>query len=131
MIRGTLYSVCLEAGDPSLGLRKVLCRSCDHFYGWMRQCSGFRCNWCGTWNERPLGLSKETTEDAALDHLGIVLRLLAELSPEDRCQALDEALAFYNAARPDAQIQPNDGWITKLIHIGPMDWPARRADAKC
>lgn len=59
----------------------------------------------------------------ALDHLGAVLYVLADLSPSDRCQALDEALEFYNGQRPDHQIGPSDGFVSRLVQVGPADWP--------
>jgi hypothetical protein len=37
-----------------LTLRKVICLYCDAFYGWMKQCSGFRCRECKKWNANPL-----------------------------------------------------------------------------
>lgn len=61
--------------------------------------------------------------NTALDHLGLVLSLLAELSPHDRCEGLDDAQAFYNAARPEAIIAPTAGYVTRLVHVGPLDWP--------
>jgi hypothetical protein len=57
----------------------------------------------------------------ALSHLGDVLSILANLTPDDRCQALDEALAFYNEHRPDAKVVAEPGWVTKLVTEGPLD----------
>lgn len=56
------------------------------------------------------------SENPALDHLGAVLTLLADLDPGDRCDALDEAIAFYNAARPDRQVVPSGVGATRLVH---------------
>lgn len=60
-----------------------------------------------------------TTE--AMNHLGNVLSLLAELHEDDRCEALDEALAFYNAENPNQQIVPVEGYTTRLVQRGPLD----------
>lgn len=56
------------------------------------------------------------SEKTALEHLGNVLMILADLEPDDRCDALDKALAFYNAARPDRQVVPSGVGTTRLIH---------------
>lgn len=62
--------------------------------------------------------------DQAMDHLGDVLAILAELHPEERCKALDDAQAFYNAARPEARIEPVEGYETRLVStktpVGPI-----------
>jgi hypothetical protein len=66
--------------------------------------------------------ASEVQSRSAMDHLGDVLMMLADLSPDDRCRALDEALAFYNAAaRPDAQIAHTPGYVTRLVQITPLD----------
>jgi hypothetical protein len=57
----------------------------------------------------------------ATDHLGNVLAMLGDLHPDDQCRAFTEALAFYNAARPNARVEPNDGWETRLVNVGPLD----------
>lgn len=67
----------------------------------------------------------EGIDDAALRHLGFVLTILAELSPNDRCRALDEAQEFFNAACPNAQIEPMEGYVTRLVSVGPLDWPMK------
>ena len=68
--------------------------------------------------------SQQTTEDKdALDHLGHVLNIFAELSPTDRCRALDDALEFYNAARPNFKVGPQPRFVTRLVQVGPLDWP--------
>ena len=64
------------------------------------------------------------TDKTAMEHLGEVLIYLQNLSPMDSCDALDEARAFYNAANPDEQVGPTEGWIARLVIVGPMDWPA-------
>jgi hypothetical protein len=43
--------------------------------------------------------------ETALDHLGAVLFMLADLHRDDRCQALEDALNFYNAVRPMAKVR--------------------------
>lgn len=67
-----------------------------------------------------------TTEQAveggeAVDHLGAVLHLLANLEPDSRCRALENAQTFYNAVRPDAIIAPEPGFITTITHTTPLD----------
>lgn len=57
-------------------------------------------------------------EADALHHLGNVLAILAELHPDDRSNALDDALAFYNARCPNAQVEPVAG-VSRLVH----QWP--------
>jgi hypothetical protein len=74
---------------------------------------------------RAMKKPSDNTTETALNHLGFVLKILAELSPNDRCRALDEAQAFYNAARPDAQIEPMQGYVTRLVQVGPLDWPMK------
>jgi hypothetical protein len=59
--------------------------------------------------------SESEAQKDALDHLGFVMSMLAEIPAIDRCRDLDEAQAFYNAARPEAQIVPSEGYITKLV----------------
>jgi len=58
--------------------------------------------------------------DIAMAHLGEVLYLLADLVPEERCRALDNALKFYNDNRPDAAIEPTGIWKTYLINRHPV-----------
>lgn len=60
-------------------------------------------------------------EKTALDHLGSVLMVLSDLTPGDRCRALDEALEFYNAQRPGAVIEPVGAGYTELRHVFPFD----------
>jgi hypothetical protein len=73
------------------------------------------------------GHSDAVFVEAALDHLALELSLLAELPSMDRCSGLDDAQAFYNAARPHARIVPTLGYVTKLVSVGPMDWAGRRS----
>jgi hypothetical protein len=56
----------------------------------------------------------------AMEHLGNVLTILAELHSDDRCNALEDALAFYNEHNPGAMIEPEDGFETRLVHVGPL-----------
>ena len=65
---------------------------------------------------------------AAINHLGAVLSTLAELAPCDRSSCLDEALSFYNATKPNSPIYPEVGYVTRLVRVGPLDWPP--SDAK-
>lgn len=64
--------------------------------------------------------SPQVSFDEALTHLGNVLHILADLVPDDRCAALDTALAFYNQHRPDAQVAPTNVWKTYLINVHPV-----------
>jgi hypothetical protein len=54
--------------------------------------------------------------DAALSALGDCLYFLADLDPDDRCMAIDEALCFYNNHRPEATVAPTDGPKFKIVH---------------
>jgi hypothetical protein len=63
--RGTAMPSVLTAIE--LPWRKVLCRSCDYFYGWMRQCYGFSCVGCGRWNSNPLGNTEPAGRGDASD----------------------------------------------------------------
>lgn len=56
----------------------------------------------------------------AMAHLGNVLVMLAELHPDDRCKALENAMAFYNEHNPEARVEPIHGCETRLVHIGPL-----------
>lgn len=71
----------------------------------------------------------QPAERDAIDHLGRVLNLLAELSPNDRCEALDAAQDFYNLACPNATIAPTPGYVTRLVQVGPLDWPHQEQTA--
>lgn len=67
-------------------------------------------------------LASVTAErDSSDRHLGNVLTLLAELHSDDRCRAFVSALDHFNSAHPDAQVEPVDGWVTRLVHEGPLD----------
>jgi hypothetical protein len=77
------------------------------------------CNQCAAEIERLKTVSTET----ALDHLGTVLYVLADLCPNDRCKALNDAQDYYNSTRTTQQISPNPGWVTRLVQVGPLDWP--------
>ena len=54
-------------------------------------------------------------DDAALHHLGEILSLLSDLEPGDRCRALDEAQAFWEAAT-GLRIEPTGCGTTRLVH---------------
>lgn len=58
----------------------------------------------------------------AMTHLGRVLTILADLHRDDRCRALDEAMAFYNRNNPHARVEPADGYETRLVNIGPLHY---------
>jgi hypothetical protein len=64
----------------------------------------------------------------AMDHLRNVLYMLANLHPDYQYRAYTEALEFYNAARPDARIEPNEGYETHLVSIGPLERSMDAAD---
>jgi hypothetical protein len=67
---------------------------------------------------------EEMLQPTAIDHLGNVLSMLAELHEDDQSDAYVEALAFYNNARPDAKVEPVAGYTTRLVHETPLDaWP--------
>jgi len=57
-----------------------------------------------------------TELDKALEHLGNVLYTLADLDPGDRCDALDAALEFYNAMRPNCKVAPSGLPFQRLVH---------------
>lgn len=63
----------------------------------------------------------EPTATAAMTYLGGMLNMLAELHPDDRCRAYDDALEFYNEQNPNDQIMAVPGYVTRLVHIGPLD----------
>lgn len=66
-------------------------------------------------------LRKQPTITEALDHLAYVLAYFSELHPDDRSPGFDKALAFYNRARPHAQINADEAWSIRLVHTGPLD----------
>lgn len=66
----------------------------------------------------------------ALDHLGNVLFMLQDLHADDRCAAFEKALAFYNAARPNAVIVPQEGYETRIVHTTPLHRALREAGIK-
>lgn len=59
--------------------------------------------------------------DAAILHLGNVLSMLAELHSDDRCEALESALVFYNQACPNAQVVADPAYEIRLVITGPLD----------
>lgn len=63
------------------------------------------------------GLSSALVEkyDRALDHLRDVLYVLRDLDPEDHWLGLDEAIAFYNAARPTERVEPSGSAPVRII----------------
>lgn len=74
---------------------------------------------------RLMMLTYREAQDATLDHLGAVLYFLADLHPDDRCAALDNALAAYNAARPNAKVGPSGMDLQRLV--SDRSAPARSA----
>jgi len=54
--------------------------------------------------------------DQALEHLGNVLYFVADIHPDDRNDAIDAALAFYNAKRPDQKVQPSNFGYQRIQH---------------
>jgi len=56
----------------------------------------------------------------AMEHLGNVLLILADLHEDDRCDAYVQALEFYNRENPNAQIQPMPGFVTRLQEETPL-----------
>lgn len=46
----------------------------------------------------------ETEISETMLHLRNVLHSVSDVPPADRCRAIDDAVAHYNARRPDAQI---------------------------
>ena len=66
-------------------------------------------------------MSEDRHWSDALDHLGNVLSMLADLHPDEQCRAFTKALAFYNSVRPNARVEPHEGWETRLVNIGPLD----------
>lgn len=55
-------------------------------------------------------------QEAAMRHLRNVLYMLANLAPGDRCKAFEAALAFYNEHNPNARVEPEEGFETRLEH---------------
>ncbi len=70
-----------------------------------------------------VGLGRQgmmSDNDDAMRHLGKLLHMLCDLTPGDRCRALDEAQAFYNAVYADRPIVPSGFGYTTLRHVTPM-----------
>jgi hypothetical protein len=57
--------------------------------------------------------------DEAMRHLGEVLFLLSSLAPEDRCRALDDAQAFWEA-KTGMKIEPSGCGVKRLVHHIPV-----------
>jgi len=55
----------------------------------------------------------------AMKHLGNVLVLLAELHPDDRTKGLNKAMTFFNEHNPTWQIEPVEGYSSRLVTTGP------------
>ena len=54
--------------------------------------------------------------EQALEHLGNVLYYCADIHPDDRCDALDNALKFYNEARPNQRVEPSGTGHFRMLH---------------
>lgn len=53
------------------------------------------------------GVKESYIKTKALDHLGQVLYFFSDIHPDDRCQAVENALKFYNENRPNAIVEPS------------------------
>jgi len=84
----------------------------------------------GKW--RKDGLCQEAADviDAHSEHLGNVLMMLAELHPDDRCQAFDDAMTYYNKQNPGKQVVPVDGYSQRLVRRSPLDPALAKAKGK-
>lgn len=51
------------------------------------------------------------------DHLMMVLTILQDLHPDDRCRALDEAQEFYNKARPQQRVESDGAQYMRLVIV--------------
>lgn len=51
----------------------------------------------------------------ALDALGNALYFVADIHPDDRNEAIDEALRFYNSARPECQVAPSGTGFLRVV----------------
>jgi len=60
------------------------------------------------------------SQDKAMEHLGNVLLILADLHDDDRCDAYEQALAFYNKHNPTAQVRSTPGFVTRLQEETPL-----------
>ena len=63
---------------------------------------------------KPL-LGEGPNANDAMWHLGNVLHYCADIHPDDRCDALDSALEFYNAASPNWHVAPSDYRYQRLV----------------
>jgi len=62
----------------------------------------------------------------ALSYLGGVLYMLADLHPDDHCQAYTDAVTYYNASCPDKQVLLTKKYETRLIiSKSPLDIPTK------
>jgi hypothetical protein len=64
---------------------------------------------------------KAARYDAAIEHLGNVLYMLADLHPDDRCVALDNALKYYNESAPTKTVAPTGFVYERLVSEG-LPW---------
>jgi len=56
----------------------------------------------------------------AMRHLGQVLYMFSDLHADDRCEAFEDAMNYYNAQNPDAMVQPVPDYETRLVHVTPL-----------
>ncbi len=54
--------------------------------------------------------------DQALEHLGNVLYYFADIHPDDRCYAVESALAFYNEKRPEKMVEPSGLGYQRIVN---------------
>lgn len=85
----------------------------DHDYIWLEPPSTRSSSprgWCeeDVWNGGTKYIRADLHEARcaeAMQHLGMVLYATAGLPDYERCQAMDDALAYYNEARPEAKVE--------------------------
>jgi hypothetical protein len=53
--------------------------------------------------------------EQALEHLGNALSFIADIHPDDRNDAVDQALEFYNAVCPDRQVHPSPFGYQRIL----------------
>ena len=53
--------------------------------------------------------------DQILEHLGKVLYFIADIHPDDRNDAVDTALAFYNERCPNKKIVPSPFGFQRIL----------------
>lgn len=89
-----------DCDNPACAFRTMFDRKCNHWPGQKR------CGVCG------MGASAQ-----ALDHLCNALYFVADIHPDDRNEAIDKALAFYNEQRPNLQVQPSEFGYRRVLRV--------------